>query len=258
MPTMTRKHWKLCSLADIVRLLAFTAVVGVLGPRMAYAYRPFDGTDAAVAETGEVELEIGVIGYQREGREKSWLTPALVANWGLPKDREIVLEGRLRRLSDNDAQASNTRLVDVALSLKQVHRRGSLQDETGPSVASECGVLLPTTQDEPHMGAICDLIVSQRWSAATVHLNTALALNRDRHASRFLGAIVEGPQDWRLRPVMEVFTEKTSGAAQMTSVLVGVIWPVRKNLAVDFGVRSAHADRQYTNELRAGFTWSLP
>ena len=31
----------------------------------AEAYRPFDGTDAAVAETGEIEIELGPVEYLR-------------------------------------------------------------------------------------------------------------------------------------------------------------------------------------------------
>jgi hypothetical protein len=30
-----------------------------------HAYRPFDGTDAAVAETGEMEIELGPVEYLR-------------------------------------------------------------------------------------------------------------------------------------------------------------------------------------------------
>jgi hypothetical protein len=33
----------------------------------AEAYRPFDGTDAAVAETGEMEIELGPVEYLRAG-----------------------------------------------------------------------------------------------------------------------------------------------------------------------------------------------
>jgi hypothetical protein len=36
-------------------------------PRLAFAYRPFDSTDAAVAAKGEVELELGPLGFLRTG-----------------------------------------------------------------------------------------------------------------------------------------------------------------------------------------------
>jgi hypothetical protein len=34
------------------------------------AYRPFDGTDAAVAETGEMKIELGPVEYVRAGAER--------------------------------------------------------------------------------------------------------------------------------------------------------------------------------------------
>jgi hypothetical protein len=43
----------------------------------AVAYRPFDGTDAAVAETGEIEVEFGPVEYLRVGAEHMLFTPDL-------------------------------------------------------------------------------------------------------------------------------------------------------------------------------------
>jgi hypothetical protein len=39
------------------------------------AYRPFDGTDAAVAETGEIEIELGPVEYLRAGTERACSLP---------------------------------------------------------------------------------------------------------------------------------------------------------------------------------------
>src|ERR1700685_4371788 len=41
------------------RVAIVIAVTCVLGSRAAHAYRPFDGTDGDVAETGDIELELG-------------------------------------------------------------------------------------------------------------------------------------------------------------------------------------------------------
>ena len=49
----------------------------------AEAYRPFDGTDAAVADTGDVEIELGPVEYLREGAERTLLAPDLRINYGL-------------------------------------------------------------------------------------------------------------------------------------------------------------------------------
>ena len=46
----------------------------------AQAYRPFDGTDAAVVDEHEFELELGPVEYTREGSTKSLIAPAIVGN----------------------------------------------------------------------------------------------------------------------------------------------------------------------------------
>lgn len=224
----------------------------------ALAYRPFDSTDASVADGREFEFELGPLGYLREGPAKSLIMPTLVANYGLGDDREIVLEGKVLKPWDNaDGGDARTSLVDTALSLKQVHRRGSLQDATGVSIASECGVLLPTIHAESGSGASCALIGSQRWTAATIHLNGALAFNRAHRWNRFLGAIIEGPNEWTVRPVTELFTEQEVGGAQTHSGLLGVIWRARENLSFDFGVRLARTEDARIHEVRAGLTWAF-
>lgn len=221
------------------------------------AYRPFDSTDASVAGPGEFELEFGPVGHLREGREKSFIAPAAIANFGISDDREIVLEGKLKTLQGELSEGARTNLVDTALSLKQVHRRGSLQDGVGPSVASECGILLPTIRGESGVGATCAGIVSQRWPAATVHLNAAVALTREHTWNRFLGGIIEGPYEWRVRPVLEIFRASDPGGARTDSALVGFIWRSRENLSFDAGVRAARSKDQNSTEVRAGFTWSF-
>lgn len=223
----------------------------------AFAYRPFDSTDASVAGPGEFELEFGPVGYLREGRAKSLVAPAAIANFGISNDREIVLEGKVLTAQGDAAEGPRTSLVDTALSLKQVHRRGVLQDGTGASVASECGVLLPTVHGESGTGATCAGIVSQRWSAGTVHLNGALSLTRQHNWGQFLGVIFEGPYEWRVRPVLEILAQRDNGGSRTHSALVGMIWRSRENLSFDLGVRAARSNDQNIAEIRAGFTWGF-
>jgi hypothetical protein len=224
----------------------------------AFAYRPFDSTDADVAGAGTFELELGPVGYLKEGRDRFLVTPAAVANFGLAGDREFVVEGTLQRPIDDTSDRARTSLVDTGLFLKQVHRPGSLQESTGPSVATECGLLLPNIHGESGMGARCAGIVSQRWPTATVHLNAALALTRQHNPDLFLGAILEGPYDWAIRPALELFAERESGKPWTFSTLVGAIWRAKDNLSFDIGVRVARADHENVKEVRMGLTWGLP
>ena len=59
------------------------------------AYRPFDGTDAAVAETGEMEIELGPVEYLREGAERTLLAPDVRINYGFIPGWEAALEGKV-------------------------------------------------------------------------------------------------------------------------------------------------------------------
>jgi hypothetical protein len=108
------------------------------------------------------------------------------------------------------------------------------------------------------MGASLAGIVSQRWDWGTIHLNAATELTRDHHADAFVGAIVEGPIKWPVRPVAEIFYENEFGQAQTFSGLVGLIWQVRDNLAFDIGVRHALTSGQPVNEIRVGVTFGFP
>ena len=222
----------------------------------AFPYRPFDQTDADVADEGEFELELGPVGYVREGSDKFLIAPALVGNLGIAQGREIVLEGKLST-PVNGTSGSQTSLEDVALSLKQVHRQGSLQDGSGVSVASECGVLLPGIHAESGTGARCTGIVSQRWPEATIHLNAGLAFDREHNWNRIFGGILEGPHEWTVRPALELIAERNNNGSSTNSALAALIWRKQENLSFDLGVRAARTDDQDVYEIRAGLTWGF-
>jgi hypothetical protein len=142
--------------------------------------------------------------------------------------------------------------------LKHVLREGVLQDKRGPSIATEFGLLLPDTDGSNRLGASLAGIVSQRFEWGTVHLNGEAALTRDHNADVFLGAIVEGPSTWKVRPVAEVFVEDEIGAARTVSGLVGAIWQVNDKLSFDVGFREALTAGHPVSEIRAGFTIGFP
>jgi hypothetical protein len=228
----------------------------LLGPGVALGYRPFDSTDADVAHAGEAEIEFGPLHFLREGPKRFVHVPAVVANFGFSKDRELVIEGRHEVAIDSEPDQPRSALVDNAVSIKQVLRRGVLQEAQGPSIATEYGVLLPST-DGGGTGFTIAGIASQRWEAGTVHVNAALARTREHEPALFLGTIVEGPFDWAVRPVAEVFTQRVSEGLRTDSVLVGAIWRVRDGLSFDAGVRSARSGDEAVHELRLGFTWAF-
>jgi len=221
----------------------------------AQAYRPFDGTDAAVAETGELEIEFGALEYLREAAERALFAPNLRINYGFTPGWEAVLEGKVAH--GFTAGIPGTSVVGNGAFLKGVLREGSLQEKPGPSVATEFGVLLPGVNDEHGAGASLAGILSQRWDWATVHFNTQVALTREQHADYFLDMIIEGPHDWTVRPVAEIFYERDIGLFRTRSALVGAIWQVRDNIAVDFAVRGARVNDHTAGEIRTGVTFAF-
>jgi hypothetical protein len=237
--------------------IAALALLAFAHGESALAYRPFDSTDADVARPGEVELELGPVGRLQEGTRRFLVAPAVVGNFGLAGERELVVEGQREVARQAEPGEPHSALVDDGVFIKQVLRRGVLQDASGPSVATEYGLLLPDVHGEHGTGLSAAGIVSQRSEAATVHLNGALAITREHEPDLFVGTIVEGPYAWTVRPVAELFREQARGNARIDSVLVGAIWRVREGLSFDAGYRSARAGGEAVHEVRLGLSWAF-
>ena len=222
----------------------------------ALAYRPFEGTDAAVADLGELETELGPAEPLRTGSLRLLTAPEMVFNLGIAEGWEAVLQGQaVTLLSPGPAQTS---LIGNEFSLKTILRDGVLQGKAGPSVAMEVGPLLPGVNGEPGTGATWGGIALFRWGWLTAHFNAAATVTRSHHGDGFIGTIVEGPWDWPVRPVAEVFYEREWGVAETESGLAGAIWQVSDKIAVDIALRDARVNGHTVNELRAGVTFGLP
>ncbi len=143
-----------CAAASLILL----GVAACSGP--AFAYRPFDGTDAAVVAPGELEVELQPVGLQHEQGTQTLIAPWTVVNIGLSEGWEAVFEGR----GETPLVPSGpTNLSMGGAFLKHVVVPGVLQDKSGPSVATEFGVLLPDSTGDSGVGASWAGIVSQRW-----------------------------------------------------------------------------------------------
>jgi hypothetical protein len=240
--------------------LTCAVVVGVamVGSTASFAYRPFDGTDAAVADPQEVEIELQPAGVLRQSSDTSLIAPFMIFNYGFAKNWEFVFQGQGQfPLANSDESAS---INGVGAFLKHVLREGSLQGASGPSVAIEFGPLLPGVRADSGFGASFGTVVSQRWDWGTVHANFVTELTREQRADIFLGGIIEGPSKWTVRPVAEFFYEEEIGQSRTLSGLVGAIWQVKDNLSFDVGYRHAVVNGHPVEEFRAGVTFgfSLP
>src|SRR5258708_18014481 len=97
--------------------MRWVSSVGVLPPALllacwcssGQAYRPCDGADAAVAETGELEMEFGALECLREAAERTLFAPNLRINYGFTPGWEAVLEGRIARGLTADTPGTSLR-----------------------------------------------------------------------------------------------------------------------------------------------------
>jgi len=236
-----------------MRLATLFAAAGlVLLPNAAFAYRPFDSTDPAVAGVGEFETELSPLSYRHSDEGHTWVVPQLRLNYGFAQNWEVVLEGQ-----GEQTQGVRNRLLENALSLKTVVREGSLQDKQGASIAVEAGMLLPGLNDQGGTGAALAGIVGQKFSWGAVHVNLAAELTRDQRSEIFFGTILEGPDRWPVRPVAEFVFIREAGGHEQTALLGGAIWEVKEGLAFDVAVRHAENDGRPETEIRAGLTFAF-
>jgi len=211
-------------------------LVGLLMPSSCWAYRPFIATDAAVADPHEVEIELGYFTLERAKRETAFTIPRVVLNYGFLENWEAVGEFAVLRSPDGDLN-----LIDPALSVKGVLREGVLQDKSGVSIATEVGLLLPSTDnDQRHVGFEATGIASAKLGPFTVHVNAGLGVSRSTgDLTGIWGVIGELPIWNGMRLVGEVDGEKPRHERQADSGLIGMIWRPwpSKNVAFDAGVR---------------------
>ena len=221
----------------------------------AAAYRPFDGTDAAVADVNETEIELQPAGWRRTGPASTLIAPEVVYNYGFAERWEIVLQTEM--LTPIGPLGSGTSLAAQGAFLKWVVQPGVLQGKSGPSIAMEFGPLLPGVNADPGVGFSWAGIVSQRWDWGTAHFNVQTNWTRDHNAEAFLDLILEGPWTWKVRPVFETFYDKVWTLMETRSVLVGAIWQVDKDLSFDGAFRYAVVNGRAVNEIRAGLTFAF-
>ena len=233
-----------------VALVVVFSAVGWTAP--ALAYRPFDGTDAAVADLGELEIELQPAGALHTGSTTQALSDTVI-NYGFADRWELVLQATAQALPDGAGPIS----VPNGAFLKYVLQPGVLQDKQGVSIATEFGPLLPPVGGSG-TGFSWTGIVSQRWDWGTVHLNFATNLTPDQHGELFFDAIVEGPIKWTVRPVFEIYSDSIVDQTQTFSALAGAIWQVNDKLAFDAAARYALVNGRPVEELRIGVTFGFP
>lgn len=249
----------------MMRWLVLFVCLGML-PQRALAYRPFDSTDADVAELGSFEIEAGPVGYLAVGRQQYLTLPSLVLNYGFSPGWEVVLEGVYElSLGPGMTPAQRSSLTQTELTVKHVLRPGVLQEGTGPSLATEFGLLLPGYSGSPGVNDVSQGvglwaagICSWRLGDATFHLNLALEVTSQALPGTEDGLIIEGPERWPVRPVVELLGEYLKGGEYQATALAGAIWRISEQIALDAAFRAGTSDQGFVREVRAGLTWAIP
>jgi hypothetical protein len=228
-----------------------------LSPR-ALAYRPFDQTDADVAEVHVFELELGPVQFQRSAGRTEYV-PTFILNFGVLPGWELVIDTAGSYTVAGPREPGEVFQLEAGVAFKGLLRRGSLQEEPGPSIAVEPEVLLPATAGASGFGFAAGVIVSQRWPALTVHLNLVPSWSRAHHVAGLAGVILEGPAEWTVRPVGEAYVEAEHAVTGVTSsFLGGVIWRISPGVSTDAALRVGTVSGVDVVELRVGLTWDLP
>lgn len=234
------------------RLVPALVVAGIsIWSISASAYRPFDSTDAAIADRGEVEIEFDPASYLHSDAGTGWIAPSLIINFGLSEHWEAVLEGEAAHAS------GRSQFGDFALSLKTILRPGSLQGQAGVSWAAEASLLLPGIRTDDGMGFEWACIASQKTAWGVFHINFGAGISRDGNGLAFAGFILEGPQEWSVRPVAELRYEREFGVEDEASVLLGLIWKAGEPCDMDLAVRHASVRGRPEDQIRAGLTFAL-
>jgi hypothetical protein len=202
----------------------------------------------------EHEVELQPFGAERIGSQTTAIAPFVVYNYGFADRWEAVLQTEMQTpiIGSSELNFQNTGAF-----LKYVIKPGVLQGQSGVSIATEFGPLLPGINADSGVGFSWAGIVSQRWDWGTAHFNIETNLTRDHQAEVFLDVILEGPRDWKVRPVFETFYDKVWTESETRSILLGAIWQVDKDLSFDAAYRYAIENGHAINEIRAGVTFAF-
>ena len=239
-----------------VTSLNLTIVLLLLFTDVAWGYRPFVSTDAAVADLKEMEIEIGYFNLERERGKNTFIVPKAVLNYGLIRNLELVGE-----FAVEEPRHGSARLIDSALSLKAVLKEGVLQEKNGISFAVEAGPLLPSTNKEENRFGFEGIgILTGKLNALTYHVNFGGGVDRvQSNPFMIWGVIAELPIVEKLRLVGEVNGESVRRNTPDSSALIGFIWnsPL-SNVSIDAGLRRgisrAAADWMFTTGLTFSFS----
>ena len=237
-------------------VLTAVAIAGLGYAGQAMAYRPFEATDADVADSRTIEIEFGPAEFIAHGPDHALQAPTLTVNFGLGGGYEFGVEGVNLVALKPEEGVPRMQLVDTGLALKHLLKRGGLQDAHGSSIAAEAVVLFPG-RGQDHLGAEAGGIISNDSKTYVSHLELGVSRSPEGSNGAGAGLILETADHRGWRPVAELNLEGAQGEPPSKSVLIGSIYEAREGFSVDAGVRLGQSDGVRWTEVRAGFAYQI-
>ena len=244
---------------DAPRLGTLLLVLWWLAPGTAHAYL-VDANDARVAPPGVVEYELQPIGLLHSFTDQRTylIAPSLQLYIGLAEEWDMIV--LTRGYGAVDGVGTEYALDDNFVAVRRMLVHGTYSDDgegdDGPSLTLQVGAFLPPTDaEEAYAGASVALLFAQQWDAGTLHLNLWLNGWSDE-VELFGSAVMEGPGDWEVRPVVEVWVSHLVDDQLTVSGMAGVVGDVDDALTLEAGVRFGGNDQQQELEVRAAAWWS--
>lgn len=246
-----------------LRCAALVALAWLALAPPAHAYL-IETNDARVADHGTFEIELAPIGYRQLvlGDEvHELIVPSMQIYLGIAPGWDVIYLTRGYAPLDGDPTQSAFALADQMIAFRTMLVRGRYSDEgsyDGPSLTLQTGVLLPGIAAETGFGATIALLFAQQWDAGTLHLNAWVDVTHDRALNVFLTSAMEGPDAWTVRPVVEVWIDLVLDGEPMLSGLIGAVWDVSDDFALQAGVRMGGWEGWLDVEARLSAYWVVP
>lgn len=246
--------------AAAVVALGLASVLAVPAPARAYL---MDANDARTLDPGTLELELQPIGYFQvlgEEEEHHLVAPSLMLYLGLAERVDLIFLSRGFATLDDVPPSARYRTWESTIALRWllVDGRYSTEGAEGPSLVLQTGLMLPNVGAQERPGAQLGMLLGQQWDAGTLHANVYATYTSWDSFALFVAVAMEGPPEWPLRPLVEVWYDHDTYYGDLLSGLVGFYADAMDALTLEIGARVGAWAEYAELEIRVSMWMELP
>lgn len=222
-----------------------------------------DANDARTLDAGTLEIEFQPIGYYQvfgEEAEHQLVAPSLMLYLGLTGQVDLIFLSRGFLSLDDVPSSQRYRTWESTVALRWLLLPGRYSTEgiEGPAIALQTGVMLPNVSADERVGAQIGLLLSQQWDAGTLHANVFATYTTWDAFDLFVAVAMEGPPEWSIRPLVEVWYDHDTYYGDLLSAVLGFYADVAEEASLELGARVG-AWEDYTElEIRISMWLELP